>query len=334
MEEYQFFKLQWHITNACNLRCKHCYQEDLKIEQATVTDCDRVVMQFEQLLDYLNNEGGKTVKGHLSVTGGEPMCHPHFFDIIDKIVSNEKMSYSVLTNGSYIDNNVISYFQKHPPLFVQLSLDGVEATHDNLRGEGDFARTCEVASRLTRAGIRTMLSFTAHKQNYREFGEVANIARKLGVAKVWTDRMIPYGNAKDLMLMSPEDTLEYVKIIRRTIRDKKYHRCITKVDANRALQFFAGGSVYSCAAARSLFILMPNGDILPCRRMPVVLNSIFNTSLLDVYTNNQFVTQLQSDKPIDACQTCRAYSQCKGGLKCLTYAIHGTPFEKDPGCWN
>ena len=33
----QKFVIQWHITDKCNLRCKHCYQEDycndLKIEQ-------------------------------------------------------------------------------------------------------------------------------------------------------------------------------------------------------------------------------------------------------------------------------------------------------------
>ncbi len=261
------------------------------------------------------------------------MLHPEFYNYVRLVAGDDKYVYSVLTNGSYIDGRAITFFKNFSPLFIQLSLEGSESTHDKIRGSGDFKRTTNVASMLTRAGIRTMISFTAHKENYKEFEAVANIARNLKVYKVWTDRLIPYGSGNELVSMSVQETKDYIRLIKRVKDDKRYNRCRTIVSDDRALQFFAGGKFYSCSAGKSLLTVMPNGVVYPCRRMPVDVGDIYKNSLLDIYSKSNFLNELRGDKTITDCEECRFVSRCKGGLKCLSYAVKDDAFAKDSGCW-
>ncbi len=334
MREYKHFKLQWHITDHCNLRCKHCYQENSINSEVNLDDCKLVLDQFDELIRAIEKSEEVEVKAHISITGGEPMLNPNFLDILKLIQSRKTYCYSVLSNGSFINENCLAFFKEFPPLFVQLSMEGSERTHDAIRGKGDFDRTYQVAKRLTKAGIKTMLSFTAHKGNYREFKTVANIARELKVYKVWTDRLIPYGNGKQLVSMSTEETKDYIKLVKKVKEDKKYNRSRTIVSADRALQFMAAGNYYSCSAGKKLLTVMSDGSVYPCRRMPVNIGNINKESLTDIYTKNAFVAELKSDKSIKGCENCKFINLCKGGLKCLSFATHKDAFIKDVGCWH
>jgi len=333
MREYKHFKLQWHITDHCNLRCKHCYQENSIGREANIDDCKLLLNQFDELIRAIEDSEGLKVKGHISITGGEPMLNPVFLDILKLIQAKKTYRYSVLTNGSFIDEQCLAFFKAFPPLFVQLSMEGDRGTHDVIRGKGDFDRTCQVAERLTKAGIKTMLSFTAHKGNYREFETVANIARELRVYKVWTDRLIPYGNGKQLVSMSEDETKDYIKLIKKVRENKKYNRSRTLVSADRALQFMAEGNYYSCSAGKNLLTVMPDGTVYPCRRMPVHIGNINESSLTDIYEKNAFVGELKSNRSIKGCETCKFMNLCRGGLKCLSFATHQDAFVKDVGCW-
>ena len=301
--------------------------------EATLDDCKKMLSQLSQLIGRLEKENNQQIKTTVSITGGEPMLHPHFFEIVRLIRETSTFHYSVLSNGTFINQEAINFFKKYPPLTFQLSMEGTRNTHDSIRGKGDFDRTSETASKLVKAGIKTMISFTAHRDNFRQFEEVANTARELRVFKVWTDRLIPYGNGARLSAMSSEETAEYIRIIKRTKEDKRYARSRTVVSADRALQFFAGGNIYSCSAGNSLLTLMPNGDVLPCRRMPKVVGNMHQNTLSEIYHSHPFLTKLRSPNSIEGCQQCRFHEKCNGGLKCLSYALRGNAFVKDVGCW-
>ena len=55
---------------------------------------------------------------------------------------------------------------------------------------------------LNKYGVYTSISFTAHKKNYKTFKKVVSIAKKAKANKVWTDRLIPIGGAKELVKIS------------------------------------------------------------------------------------------------------------------------------------
>ena len=65
-------KLQWHITDRCNLRCAHCYQDSYNSEDLSYGQLLGIFEGYKTLLTQLNRESPHPVQGHIAITGGEP----------------------------------------------------------------------------------------------------------------------------------------------------------------------------------------------------------------------------------------------------------------------
>jgi radical SAM protein with 4Fe4S-binding SPASM domain len=87
-------------------------------------------------------------------------------------------------------------------------------------------------------------------------------------------------------------------------------------------------------AGESLLALLPNGDLLPCRRMPIRVGNVLQTPLRDLYFEHPVLRTLRNPRHIAlGCEGCGLVKLCRGGLRCLAFALHGNPFHSDPGCW-
>ncbi len=96
------FVIQWHLSEACNLKCKHCYQENHVPVQLSFDKLLLILNQYRNLLKKLK------VKGHINLTGGEPLCSPHFYKLLDEFKKDKELyTFSILTNGTLLnDENV------------------------------------------------------------------------------------------------------------------------------------------------------------------------------------------------------------------------------------
>ena len=326
--------LQWHVTDRCNLRCSHCYQEAYSGPELGFEDLLKAVEQYRTLLAALGVR-----RGHINVTGGEPFVREDFIPFLD-ILSRHRdtFSFAILTNGSFIDEAQAARIRRLGPAFVQLSMEGGRETHDAIRGEGDFERVGQAARNLRQERVRTFLSFTVHKGNYREFGEVAEEGIRLGVARIWTDRFIPLGNGTAMAdkVLSPHETGEFFEMVRKMRERTKrwWRRGDTEIAMGRALQFIAGGGEpYRCAAGGSLLALGADGILYPCRRMPVPLGNVTTEPMAALYREHHFLASLRNRRRIArGCEGCFYARACGGGLRCLSYAAFGDPFRADPGC--
>lgn len=325
--------LQWHITERCNLRCKHCYQESYEGSDVSLTGAEEVLRQYGQLLDTLERANGVRPRSHISITGGEPMMALDFWGILGTIRRSRRHSFAILTNGTVLDEEDAKKFHDLRPSFVQMSLDGNRRMHDAIRGEGSFDKAMHGARCLRREGVPFMFSFTAHKGNFEGYPAVARIARKAGAMKVWTDRMVPCGSgAATEAILDPEETRRYVKVVSKA--SEKWNGGEVAV-GDRALQFLSGrGEPYRCNAGIGLIALLPNGDLLPCRRMPHVSGNIFKAPMAEIYFEEGMMRRLRDPCLIpDGCAHCPSSSRCRGGSRCLAYAVTGDPLRSDPGCW-
>lgn len=245
---------------------------------------------------------------------------------------------ALLTNGSLIDSAIAEWLAGFNFDFIQLSLEGREATHDALRGAGDHQRVIRALHCLKKANVKTMLSFTAHRHNYREFPVVSDIAKQCGVQRIWSDRCLPLGaSSRDDAVLSPIETEEFFRIMQGAAQSmQSWMRKRSEVAMHRALQFLvAGGRPYSCQAGRSLLAVMPDGDVYPCRRMPIRIGNLFEDQIDSIYEESPLLRRLRADSGIpEGCQGCFYAKACRGGLKCLSYSLTGDPFQKDPGCWH
>ena len=327
------FNMQWHLTERCNLRCKHCYQETPAKEMSR-EEYIHVLDQYDNLLKDASAKlpAGQNVSGMVTVTGGEPLSSPCFYEIIHEIKSRGH-KLGVLTNGTLINEETIQHFLVDRPDYVQVSIDGDKEMHDNIRGEGNFDKAVNGLKLLVKNKIPCCISFTAHKQNYKSFYKVALMGAKIGVNYIWSDRIIPTGHGSDVEMMSDEEYREFLKIMMKAKIDLNGY---IYVKMRRALQFLISGEpIYRCQAGRTLIVVMPDGTVYPCRRMPIPLGNVREISLSDLYFKHDVMKALRDDAQCipEKCGGCRFKNRCGGGLKCLSYALTGKINAKDRHCW-
>ena len=331
------FILQWHITERCNLRCTHCYQnKEIIKNELNLQEKYSVVDKFLSFIKKLNSSFA--TKGIINLTGGEPFSYRDLELLLKYIYQyKEYIIVNFLSNGTIINNKTIKLLNKYPPRFVQVSIDGDKETHNQIRGEGAFEKAIDGIQKLKENNIRVLISFTAHKQNYKEFPKVVKLANQLNVNKVWTDRLIPEGVGMGLKdeLLNKHETFKYITIIKKEqIKNRLNPFVKTKVAPSRPLQFIPFlERPQRCGAGKNLFALLPNGVLLPCRRLPIEIGNIKNSTFEEIYNHNQLVKELQTKRDIKGCEYCLFKKTCDGGLRCLAYAYTGSPFTRDPNCW-
>ncbi len=331
--------LQWHLSERCNLRCRHCYQDDYRDHGGGMLAWLPVLEQFRTFLATPSGSQAPRIRGHITLTGGEPFAHPEFPALLARIAAlRDEFSFAILCNGTLIDEPMARRLAVWAPRFVQVSIEGSPATHDALRGPGNHATVVRGVERLVAAGVRTTIAFTAHRDNYREFPHVARLGQRLRVTRVWADRLIPQGQGGALNGLSVDQTREFIELMRQT-KLKNESRWAgwfgkgTEIALHRALQFLAGGPAYHCTAGDTLITVMPDGTLYPCRRLPIAAGNLHQTPLPELYDGPLFRQLRDPSLVASGCQACSYERLCRGGLRCLSHALKGTFRIADPGCW-
>ena len=166
--------LGFAITEHCNLRCPHCIRDDVTTYRALdVSLIERVVDEATTLF------GPVTV----SLTGGEPLIHERFGDIVD-ICAKRNYPYRFVTNGWHVQRT-IPILDRYPPQAVRISLSGANReVHDGERGRGSFQRVLIALALLTSRRIPTVLSMVVDRRDRHQLKEAVALAESLGVLRI------------------------------------------------------------------------------------------------------------------------------------------------------
>ena len=318
------FFLQWHITHACNLRCAHCYQAEYRSHMPR-EELLQALDQFDEML------AGQDVQAQINLTGGEPLLHPDFFPLAEEI-RRRGHRLGVLTNGTLIDRDTAARLASLSPVFVQVSLDGTEPVHDSIRGEGSFGRALSGIDALKRNRVKVLVSFTAQRTNTGELPALARVCRKHRVDKLWWDRVVSDDPALNVTTEQFRALVEETNILRR-----KYRRPGggSFVSNGRALQFgdIHRDEVYRCTAGQRLLILLADGSVMPCRRLPFVIGNIRDASMKEIIQGSELMAELRRPRIPEGCECCPKLSHCGGGAKCVTFAQTGELYCRDVNCF-
>ena len=172
-----------YLSDNCNLRCRHCWIvprfTDGKPDPGRVVDVDA-------LRDAVR-EGKALGLSSAKLTGGEPMLHPRFLDVVDMLTA-EGLSLHMETNGTLLTAEVAHHLKDKTRLtFVSVSLDGADArTHDAFRGvEGAFDAALRGLSYLADAGFKnTQVIMSIHRGNRAQVEALVQLAAARGAASV------------------------------------------------------------------------------------------------------------------------------------------------------
>ena len=133
-EDIQFLqplKVQWKITNQCNIRCKHCYEGEKCMKQL---DDSQIRNIFEKLL------ASNILQ--LTITGGEALLVKNLSEYVRKCLKKGIM-INIFTNGILLNDFVdeLGDIENRNLLSFEVSIDGAQTEHDYIRGRGNYIKT-------------------------------------------------------------------------------------------------------------------------------------------------------------------------------------------------
>lgn len=325
----RFLPLQIDITNACNLRCTHCYHSHHQNSGAIeLEDWINVLDQYDALISRLG------FKPYVIICGGEPFLSKHFEPILRNLLER-KSSYrlSILTNGTIVDEKKLALLKQFRDLTVQVSLDGPTAEkHDAVRGKGNFARALKGISLFRHNGIAVHLSAVLSKRSSQVIGDFFDLAKSLNVNGMGFARLIVQGHAEKLVSENEDRTLERLELrdaFRAIIREAA--RTGVKTSTNFPLFHLIHPGLGRDGKFWQGIVIDYKGNYLASSRSRLVLGHALRDGMEKIFLHHPLLKQLRN-REIKVCGTCPHLTMC-GGDRNAAYASSGDFLGADPGCW-
>jgi radical SAM protein with 4Fe4S-binding SPASM domain len=328
------FYIQWHITNLCNLRCKHCYQDDFS--KKSDLDWQSLKRVSDNLLATLE-KWDKTACIHL--TGGEPLLKPELFALINALDQRSTVEeLGIITNGLLIDQEMTKRLSRFSKLRkIKISLDGGTAdTNDTIRQRGAFEKVMQNLPLLRETGrFEILFMITVMKSNFRSLPSLFRLCQDLGVNGLIIERFIPLGRGKEIMgeVLSKEEWKEMIGILLDFFpADEEEHRFLPY----QAFQVSFTGEEPEllgapCVIGADGLCVMPEGTVFPCRRFPVSLGNLLSQSLRQLWEKSELLEKLRRKENLKGkCGSCDL-KECRG-CRSLAFALTGNELEEDPHC--
>ena len=251
-------------------------------------------------------------------TGGEPLLRRELFQILN-YARGAGFSIALMSNGTLIDRDTAQKIKEAGVSDVQISLDGLENTHDSLRGKGNFQRTLEGIGNLVAQGVDTNINLTVSRVNKGQADELVRLAEELGVSAVAFSRLVPTGRGKglsDQALTAPEVADFYKGLRKHKGNDKVF---VTSRDPLAAIpdmkeeipqtEMPIGG----CAAGIFGVTITCDGTIMPCRRMNLPVGNIRKDSFRELWAGSPVLWSLRKRESYHSgCNSCRYWPVCRG----------------------
>ena len=310
-EEADIFTLQWHVTQACDLHCRHCYDRS----ERSRLSLERGLWVIEELKRFCAE---RRVQGQISFTGGNPLLHPHF-EAFYRAASDAGFVLAILGNPA--DRATLERLLAiQRPAFYQVSLEGLEEHNDYIRQPGHFQRVQGFLALLRDLGVRSQVMLTLTEANLEEVLPLAEQLRDLA-DRFTFNRLSLVGEGAALRLPSPQ---AYHSFMKRYLEAEKQtphlglkDNLLNALLSEAGQPVFGGCTGFGCGAAFNFVSLLPDGEVHACRKFPSQLGNIFASSLGQLYDSPQ--AQAYRNGP-QACRECSLLPVC-GGCLAVTHSL-------------
>lgn len=266
--------IAWQINSECNLGCLHCCEE---AGHSIPNELNK-----EEVFDFCS-EIVKSGIPYVAISGGEPLLHPHFFEVCEFFRKNN-ISLKVETNGEFIDEKTAKVFSRLKLRSVQISLDGATAgVHEKLRLAGNWDKAVLACRFLLKEGVNTEIVFVPTKFNIHEIGEVIDLAHSLGVYGFYTGKIMRIGRAaQNWNTLSPSEK-EYKKFF--AILNEK----ISKYDGSMKIYYYPYDVIeelkYRRHSPAASLLVIPNGKVKLIGPLPFICGDLRKESLQEIWEN-------------------------------------------------
>jgi len=318
----------WEITLKCNLACSHCGS---RAGQARSQE-----LSTEEALDLVRQLAEVGIK-EVTLIGGEAFLRPDWLEI-DTAINQADMRCTLTTGGYGITLETARKMKQAGIVTVSVSVDGLEATHDRLRGrQGSWKYAFQTMGHLRQVGIPFGCNTQINRLTAPEVPRLYEHIREAG-AKAWQIQLtVPMGNAADQaeILLQPYELLDLYPMLA-TVAQRAYQEGVQVQPGNnigyygpyeRLLRGRGKGDEWTfwqgCAAGLSTLGIEADGAIKGCPSLPTAAytgGNIRERSLHDIVASAEELRfNLGAGTPEGTahlwgfCKTCEFAELCRGG---------------------
>jgi len=302
----------WECTSSCNLACLHC-GSDCKV----ISDVkDMPAADFLKVASQVATQY-KPSDVMIVITGGEPLMRKDLPEVGGEL---KKMGFpwGMVSNGYMLTPELFRKLRENGLRSATISLDGLEANHDWMRGKtGSFERAVNAISLLAKEpGMIYDVVTCVNQRNFAELEAIKDLLLKIGV-KNWRLFMIdPIGRAAEnpeLFLNSKQfgEMLEFIAKNREEGKIKTSYGCDGFLDDYETK---VRDGFFFCRAGIHVGSVLSNGDICACPNINrgFVQGNIYKDDFLEVW-NNKFVEfRDRGGFKTGICKDCKEWKNCRG----------------------
>ena len=347
-----FPAMSFMITGKCNYNCLHCFNAADNAPGMS----EWTLEEAKTLLEQAQMCGINAV----TITGGEPMLHKHFFEIIEEIYQRGMYVGEINTNGHFISQAALDRLKGlgcRP--IIKISFDGI-GHHDWLRSREGAEEHALAALRLCKEnGFTVWAQTNVHRKNIDTMLPTARLLDEMGVDEMRIIRTSESPrwkeNAGDACLDVDEYyenmyefTAEYSKEQHKmTIDIWQFLTIFSDIRAFRVRPVECAEGEYRdslpvCRGNRGKVAVAANGNVYPCMQLSGSYDA--KKEFLGNVKTDHLQTLLQGGKYLDEvcatvktlaqnnrrCALCRYFKYCAGGCRALAFALTGDKLGSDP----
>ena len=354
-----FPKMNLMITGKCNLNCLHCFNAK---DNAPLNS----ELSYDEIIDLLDQAQDIGIHA-FTITGGEPLFHRRFLDIIKAIYDRDMYVFELNTNGILLNQDLLDEFKKIGcnPL-IKISFDGI-GFHNWIRQNSKAEDLSIKAIKLCiQNGFKVKVQTQANLRNYECLLDTAKLLNDLGVSEMriirtteaprWEENApnssIPFFAYYQMML---EFIKEYIKLDSKMIIDVwQFMSIYPQNRAYRISPILSNKDDFNiripmCRGNRGMIAVSSSGEVVPCLQMSgyflengISLANIHNKSLKEIITDSDYsaiatAPILKKILENDKCPNCKYFKACAGGCPALGLLYSGKPngffFEDITKCY-
>ena len=182
----------WNITRACNLLCRHCYQNAAPRPEPNELTLDEKLRAVDQM--------GLEGVPFLAIAGGEPLVSKDLWPVLER-ARERGIHTTVATNGTLLTKENAERLIEAGVKYVEVSIDSaIPEEHDRFRGRaGAWERSIEGIRNSVAAGMRTGLAACFTRRNVETVDRMVDLAVRLGCRTFSHFNFIPVGRGKQLL---------------------------------------------------------------------------------------------------------------------------------------
>lgn len=329
----------WEITLKCDLACRHCGSRAGRERPDELTT--------EEALDLVDQMAALDVK-EVTVIGGEAYLRDDWVDIVRRVRSHG-MSCTMTTGGRGVTAERALAAKEAGLQSVSVSVDGLEATHDKLRGvEGSYRAAMAAFDHLRAAGIKVSANTQIGRVSLREIEALFDQLVDKGIHSWQVQLTVAMGRAADEpdILLEPYQVLEVMPMLARL--KERADAAKVRIWPGNNIGYFGPyesvlrgtlprGHMASCGAGRSTLGIEANGDIKGCPSLPTsdyVGGNIREHSLRDIWERSSAL-RFTRDRTVDDlwghCRDCYYNDTCRSGCSWTSHVLFGKP-GNNPFC--